>query len=41
MTEKEIRLELAENDVNDNPFDVMLHHSLEMTSAPMSRFSTN
>lgn len=31
MTEKEIRLELAENDVNDNPFDVMLHHSLEMT----------
>lgn len=31
MTEKEMRLELAENDVRDNPFDVMLHHSIEMT----------
>lgn len=31
MTEKEMRLELAENDVRDNPFDAMLHHSIEMT----------
>jgi len=31
MLEKEMRLELEDNDVNDNPFDVMLHHSLEMT----------
>lgn len=31
MTEKEMRLELKENKVKDNPFDVMLHHSMEMT----------
>lgn len=31
MTEKEMYLELAENNVQDNPFDVMLHHSLEIT----------
>lgn len=31
MTEKEMRFELSENDVKDNPFDVMLHYSLEMT----------
>ena len=31
MLEKEMRLELENNNVNDNPFDVMLHHSMEMT----------
>lgn len=31
MTEKEMRLELEENEVKDNPFDAMLHHSMEMT----------
>lgn len=31
MTEKEMRLELSENNVKDNPFDVMLYHSMEMT----------
>lgn len=31
MTDKEMRLELKENGVKDNPFDVMLHHSLELT----------
>lgn len=31
MTEKEMRLELKENEVKDNPFDAMLHHSMEMT----------
>lgn len=31
MTDKEMRLELKENEVKDNPFDVMLYHSLELT----------
>lgn len=31
MTEKEIHLELEEHNVEDNPFDVMLHHSMEIT----------
>lgn len=31
MTEKEMQLELEENEVKDNPFDVMLHHSMEIT----------
>lgn len=31
MTENEMRLELEENEVKDNPFDAMLHHSMEMT----------
>lgn len=31
MTDKEMRLELKENGVKDNPFDVMLHYSLELT----------
>lgn len=30
MSEK-MYLELKDNNVNDNPFDVMLHHSIEMT----------
>lgn len=31
MTNKEITLELKENKVDDNPFDVMLHFSIEIT----------
>lgn len=31
MTNKEMQIELKENDVMDNPFDVMLHHAMEMT----------
>ena len=31
MTEKEMSLELAEHNLNDNPFDAMLYHSMEMT----------
>lgn len=31
MTEKEMRLELEENSVQDNPFDVMLHFSMDLT----------
>lgn len=31
MTDKEMKLELELHDVKDNPFDVMLHHSLELT----------
>lgn len=31
MTEKDMCLELEKNEVNDNPFDVMLHHSMEIT----------
>lgn len=31
MTEKEMQLELEENEVKDNPFDVMLYHSMEIT----------
>lgn len=31
MTEKEMYLELKENKVEDNPFDAMLHHSMEIT----------
>lgn len=31
MTELEMGLELKREDVVDNPFDVMLHHSLELT----------
>ncbi len=31
MTEREMSLELEKNEVNDNPFDVMLHHSMEIT----------
>lgn len=31
MTEKEMQLELEGNEVKDNPFDVMLHHSMEIT----------
>ena len=31
MTDAKMRLELKENRVEDNPFDVMLYHSLELT----------
>ena len=31
MTDEEMRLELKELNVKDNPFDAMLHHSLELT----------
>lgn len=31
MTDREMHLELKENEVQDNPFDVMLHHSMELT----------
>lgn len=31
MTENEIRKELVDNNVEDNPFDVMLYHSIEIT----------
>lgn len=31
MTENRIRQELMEHEINDNPFDVMLYHSLEMS----------
>lgn len=31
MTDRDMYLELKENEVEDNPFDVMLHHSIELT----------
>lgn len=31
MTDRDMYLELKENKVKDNPFDVMLHHSIELT----------
>lgn len=31
MTDRDMYLELKENEVKDNPFDVMLHHSMELT----------
>lgn len=31
MKDKDMSLELKENNINDNPFDVMLYHSLELT----------
>lgn len=31
MTDKEMHLELKKNEVLDNPFDTMLHHSIELT----------
>lgn len=31
MTDEGMRLELKEKEIKDNPFDVMLHHSLELT----------
>ena len=31
MTDRDMYLELKQNEVKDNPFDVMLHHSMELT----------
>lgn len=31
MTDRDMYLELKENEVKDNPFDVMLYHSMELT----------
>lgn len=31
MTDRDMYLELKKNEVKDNPFDVMLHHSMELT----------
>ena len=31
MTDRDMHLELKENKVEDNPFDVILHHSIELT----------